>query len=178
MFPLIKIRLTYLKRKTCMLICSYLLIPLILLLSIIIYIATRKGGEELKFNPKQTFQFKHENGSILFNNYDYKEVLPYLKNTSIISKNEEKGKNFAEFLKGICGKDYVVYTDEKSADKYTKNLIIMNYDEKKDAYVFSYKQRKESNIYSPLYEEFPFSLISSQEASDIFSYSFNFTEIM
>ena len=176
MFPLIKIRLTYLKRKTCMLFWSYLLIPLILLLSIIIYLATRKGGEELKFNPKQTFQFKHENESTLFNYYDYKEVLPYLKNTCIISKNEEKGKNFAQFLKGIYGIDYVVYSDEKSADKNTKNLIIMNYDEKKDAYIFSYKQRQESNMYSPVYEEFPFSLISSQQASDIFSYSYNFTE--
>ena len=172
MFPLIKIRLTYLKRKTCMLVCSYLLIPFILLLSIIIYLATRKGEEEVKFNPKQTFQFIHGNESFLFNNYDYKYELHYLKNISIISNNEKKGKNFAEFLKGIFGTDYVIYADEKSVDKSSKNLIIINYDEKKNAYTFSYKQKQELSYYSQ-YDEFPFSLVSSQEASDIFSYSYN-----
>ena len=176
MWPLIKIRLIYLKRKKCMFVCSYLLIPLILLLSIIIYIATSKGGEEVKFNPKQKFQFIHGNESSLFNNYNYKVEIPYLKNTSIISKNEEKGKNFTQFLKGIFGIDYVVYSDEKSADKNTKNLIIMDYDEEKNAYIFSYKQRQELN-YNSIYYEFPFSLISSQEASDIFSYSYNFYDI-
>ena len=171
MFPLIKIRLTYLKRKTCMLVWSYLLIPLIILLSIIIYIATKKGGEDVKFNPKQTFEFTHGNGSSLFNNYDYKRELHYLKNASIISKNEKKGKNFAQFLKGIFDTDYIIYADEKSTDKNSKNLIIINYDEKKNAYTFSYKQKQE--LYFSVYDEFPFSLISSQEASDVFSYTYS-----
>ena len=173
MLPLIKIRLTYLKRKKCTLVFSYLLIPIILLFGIIIYVAKTKGKDPAKYNPKQTFPFDYDK-SLFTSQYD--DIIPYLKNTSLITKNEKKGQNFALFIKEKFNIDINISPDEKSVDKSYKNLIIMNYNEKKDAYTFLHKQNKGSSGYD---EEgpfgFPFSLMSSQDASNIFSYySFNY----
>ena len=167
MLALIKIRLTYLKRRKCALVFSYLLIPLILLMAIIIYVAKTGGKEKAKYNPKQIFPFNYDNS--FFSN-DYRDIIPYLKNTSIVSKNEKKAQNFALYIKTKLNIDIGIYPDEKSVQKNIKNLIIMNYDEKKNAYTFSYKQNKGSEMGEYGGFGFPFTILSSQSASDIFSY--------
>ena len=176
MFPLIKIRLTYLKRNRCMLVFSYLLIPLILIVSIIIYAATTKISKKVEFNPKRTFDFDYD--KTLFDDaYNYQEILPHLRNTSLVCKNGKKGEDFKQFIKNKFNIELEIFPDEKSLDKYWRNIIIMNYDEKKKAYEFSYKQNKGSAFSEDLSEfKFPFNLISSEAATDIFNYSYFFDD--
>ena len=169
MLALIKIRLTYLKRKKCMLIFSYLLIPIILLVSIIIYLINNKVAKNVVFNPKQTFVFDYD--KTLFDaSYNFTEIIPHLSQTSLICKNEKKGKDFKQFIENKFNIELKIYPDEKSLDKDWKNAIIMNYDEKKKSYEFSYKQNQGSEYLSPF--QFPFTLISSEVASDIFNYNY------
>ena len=179
MLTLVKIRLTYLKRKKCMVFFSYLLIPLIILISIVIYVANNKGLSKAEYNPKRIFNYNFDNS--LFDSYlnlnggnEYQYIEQFLRNTSIISNDEEKAKKFQSFLSNKLNIDVEIYSNEKSADKNIANLILINYEKKKNAYEFSYKQNKalvsSAGLGYSKQNLFPFELISSKDAIDIFSY--------
>ena len=175
MLPLIKIRLTYLKRKKCVLFFSYLLIPIIIFISFIVYLLYNKRQKEIIFNEKKIFDYTYDN--LLFNNIndEYNEIIPFLEETSLISKDEKIAKDFQSFLNKKFNIDVEIYPDEKSLDKYCTNIIIINYDKKKNSYRFSYYQKYSTEVVeNSNYSNdkmFPFdNLISSKEAADIFSY--------
>ena len=183
MITLVKIRLTYLKRMKCMVFFSYLLIPLIILISIIIYIATSKGLSKAEYNEKRTFNYNF--GNYLFSTTtpvanEYMMIQEALKNTSIISKDEDKAKKFQSFLFNKLNIHVDIYSNEKSAKKNIANLILINYNKKKNSYEFSLKQNKaliSSGGYGfSLQNLFPFKLISSNDAIDIFSYYDHYPE--
>ena len=174
MITLIKIRLTYLKRSKCMVFFSYLLIPLIILISILVYIANNKGLSKAEYNPKRTFDYNFDNYLFSTNANEYQMIQAFLNNTSIISKDEDKAKKFQSFLSNKLSINVDIYSNEKSASKNIANLLFINYNKKKNSYEFSLKQNKalsnsEGYAYS-LQNLFPFKLISSKEAIDIFSY--------
>ena len=174
MITLVKIRLTYLKRKKCMVFFSYLLIPLIILISIFVYIANNKGLSKTEYNPKRTFNYNFDNYLFSTNANEYQMIQAFLNNTSIISKDEDKAKKFQSFLSNKLNINVDIYSNEKSASKNISNLILINYNKNKNSYEFSLKQNKALRnsvgyAYSLQYL-FPFKLISSKEAIDIFSY--------
>ena len=174
MITLVKIRLTYLKRKKCMVFFSYLLIPLIILISIFVYIANNKGLSQTEYNPKRTFNYNFDNYLFSTNANEYQMIQAFLNNTSIISKDEDKAKKFQSFLSNKLNINVDIYSNEKSASKNISNLILINYNKNKNSYEFSLKQNKALRnsvgyAYSLQYL-FPFKLISSKEAIDIFSY--------
>ena len=180
MITLVKIRLTYLKRSKCMVFFSYLLIPLIILISILVYIANNKGLSKAEYNPKRTFDYNFDNYLFSTNANEYQMIQEFLKNTSIISKDEDKAKKFQSFLSNKLSINVDIYSNEKSASKNIANLIFINYNKKKNSYEFSLKQNKalsnsEGYAYS-LQNLFPFKLISSKEAIDIFSYYDHYPE--
>ena len=176
MIPLIKIRLTYLKRKKCVLVFSYLIIPLILALSAIIYLIVNKHTNRSKINPKIKFDFDYDN--YLFeaddNNYYqlFKQV--FFQNAAIITNDDKIGEDFQSFLQtqpqlGITLK---IFKDEKSIDKDSTNIIKIDYDEKKNSYKFSYLQNKgatqDDNSYSMT--TYPFTIVSTEKIADVFNY--------
>ena len=176
MITLVKIRLTYLKRRKCMVFFSYLFIPLIILISIIVYIANNKGISKAEYNEKRTFDYNF--GNYLFSTTpganEYIMIQEALKNTSIISKDEDKAKKLKSFLSNKLNINIDIYSNEKSAPKNIANLILINYNNKKNSYEFSLKQNKalisSVGFGFALQNLFPFKLISSNDAIDIFSY--------
>ena len=174
MITLVKIRLTYLKRKKCMVFFSYLLIPLIILISILIYVANNKGLSKAEYNPKRTFNYDYDNYLFSTNANEYKLIEGFLKNTSIISKDEDKAKKFQSYLSQKLNINVDIYSNEKSVDKSIANLILINYNKKKNSYEFSFKQKKalinSGGYMNSLENLFPFQLISSKDAIDLFSY--------
>ena len=172
MLALIKIRLTYLKRKKCLFFFSYLLIPLIIGIACIIYFAITKEKKKSKIYPKIKFDYDYE--SYLFkisNESEYLYILPFLKNTSLISNNEDIGKAFKLYILNNLDIDLDIYPDEKSLDKNATNIIKIEYDEKKNSFKFSYVQNYGSELLvdSDPQFAFPFLITSTQNIADIFS---------
>ena len=93
---------------------SYLLIPLIILISIVIYVANNKGLSKAEYNPKRIFNYNFDNS--LFDSYlnlnggnEYQYIEQFLRNTSIISNDEEKAKKFQSFLSNKLNIDVEIY---------------------------------------------------------------------
>jgi len=153
---------------------SYLLIPLIILISILIYVANNKGLSKAEYNPKRTFNYDYDNYLFSTNANEYKLIEGFLKNTSIISKDEDKAKKFQSYLSQKLNINVDIYSNEKSVDKSIANLILINYNKKKNSYEFSFKQKKalinSGGYMNSLENLFPFQLISSKDAIDLFSY--------
>ena len=153
---------------------SYLLIPLIILISILIYVASNKGLSKAEYNPKRTFNYDYDNYLFSTNANEYKLIEGFLKNTSIISKDEDKAKKFQSYLSQKLNINVDIYSNEKSVDKSIANLILINYNKKKNSYEFSFKQKKalinSGGYMNSLENLFPFQLISSKDAIDLFSY--------
>ena len=159
---------------------SYFLIPLIVLISILIYVANNKGLNKAEYNPKRTFNYNFDNKLFNTGADEYQMIQEILKNTSIISKDEEKAKKFQSFLSNKLSINVDIYSNEKSASKNIANLILMNYNKKKNSYEFSFKQNKalinSAGYGLSLANLFPFQLISSKDAIDIFSYYDHYPE--
>ena len=168
MLPLLKIRLTYLKRKKCVLICSYIMIPFIIALSAIIYLIVNKSINKSKINPKIKFDFVYFNQLFTEQDDDLYSMLKlyFLENATLISNNEKIGKAFQEYLLNKLELDLELYQDEKSIDKDATNIIKINYNEKKNSFKFSYLQNSGSNYMG----FFPFSITSTEVIADIFKF--------
>ena len=175
MLPLIKIRATYLKRKKSTCIFSYLLIPSIITFSLIIYILNKDPDDPVKIAGKTIFPdespdyYLFKNSSI--NNYS--ELYPYLENTSLVVNNayiREKLYNYTLEKTNISLK---TYSSESKLNNHSQNIIVLKYNEKKKTYKFTYKEKEIVDLF---YEKkFPFdtSLLSTQNASDVFIYDYD-----
>ena len=174
MLPLLKIRLTYLKRKRAVLVFTYLLIPLLIALSAIIFLIINKKINKSKINPKLKLDFDYSNQ--LFSEEDEQLYsilkLYYLKNATLISNNAEIGKAFQSYLKNKLDVDLKLYQDEKSTDNDSINLIKIDYNEKKNSYKFSLLENSGSKINEP----FPFDIVSTEEIEEIFKYDHSVIE--
>ena len=170
MLSLIKIRATYLKRKKGTVIFSYLLIPTIISVAVIYYMMKKDPSEELIINEKQ--EFSYDKSLYLFNNSNYDELKQYLSNTSLVVNHGEVGKKLVNYIKDKTNISLTLYSDEDQLNNYSQNIIILDYNEKKKTYKFSYKERE---IVDFFYQKtFPFNTtyLSSQNASDVFKYDY------
>ena len=170
MLSLIKIRATYLKRKKGTVIFSYLLIPTIISVAVIYYMMKKDPSEELIINEKQ--EFSYDKSLYLFSNSNYDELKQYLSNSSLVVNHGEVGKKLVNYIKDKTNISLTLYSDEDQLNNYSQNIIILDYNEKKKTYKFSYKERE---IVDFFYQKtFPFNTtyLSSQNASDVFKYDY------
>ena len=171
MIPLIKIRATYLKRKKSTVIFSYLLFPTIISVAAIFYMIKKEPSEELVKNDEK-ISFPYDNNFYLFKNTNYDELRQYLSNTSLVVNHDEVGQKLVNYIKKETNISLKLYSDEDKLNNYSQNIIILDYNEKKKTYKFSYKEREIVDLF--YIKSFPFntSYLSSQNASDVFKYDF------
>ena len=182
MIPLIKIRLTYLKRKKCVLIFSYLIIPIIIAISSIIYLIVNKSTNKSNINPKQTFDLNFDFNDQLFTDddetfYQYLKY-SYFENAAIVSNDNKTGNDFKTYLENkFPGVNLKLFQDEKSIDKQSVYIIKIDYNEINKSYKFSFLQNKgaviENENGEPIpsyYFTYPFTLVSTDKIEDVFKY--------
>ena len=76
-----------------------MLIPILIGIACIIYFIIAKGKKKSKINPKIKFDYDYENYLFkISNESEYLYILPFLKNTSLISNNEDIGKAFKLYI--------------------------------------------------------------------------------
>ena len=171
MLSLIKIRATYLKRKKSTVICSYLLIPGIITIGLIIYIIKKDPEKPIEMNEKQIFDYDLEYS--LFKNSNYSEIEEYLSNTSLIVNDQEIGQKLVNYIKRKTNITLNFYSDEDKLDNHSQNIIILDYNEAKKTYKFTYKEKEIIDIFEEQHFPFNTSFLSSQKASDVFNYDFD-----
>ena len=168
MIPLIKIRATYLKRKKFTIIFSYLMIPTIIIVSVIIYLVNKDPDDPIVMDKK--IEFPENSEYYLFRDSNFSELNEYIKNTSIVCKDTEIGNKLLDYIFNQTNIKLKLYSKEDKLDNYSQNIIILDYNKKKKSYKFTYKE-KEIIDYT---NHFPFNtfLLSSENASDLFKYDY------
>ena len=174
MLPLIKIRITYLKRNKRVLFCNYLFLP-VLIFIIIIVILIKSGTPDLEINDKQEYDQIYEISNIFSSLKSDCNENNFLAHSSIISEDSKLRNKLIEFINEECNLDIKGYSDEKSINT-TQNLIILDYEKKDKFYKFTFKQiqsddyndyqKHEIESIFPFYEN-----ISTQISADPFIYN-------
>ena len=77
MIPLIKIRATYLKRKKFTIIFSYLMIPTIIIVSVIIYLINKDPDDPIVMGKK--IEFPENSEYYLFRDSNFSELNEYIR---------------------------------------------------------------------------------------------------
>ena len=170
MLPLIKIRATYLKRKKGTLIGSYLLMPTVITVAAIYYMLNKDPEDPIEINNKQTFNYNLDYN--LFKDSEksnYSELMLFISNTSLVVENERIGEALVKYIYDKTNISLELYSNEDQLNNHSQNIIILDYNEKKKKYKFTYKEKEVIDIIS---NSFPFntSLLSSQNASNVFIY--------
>ena len=173
MIPLIKIRATYLKRKLCKVIMSYAFIPIIVLIAVIVYIAYSGPADEVEMNPKQTFNFSFGSDYYLFGNSSFNDINIFLSNTSLVVNDADLGKKLVDYIKEQEDLDTQFYEDENQLNNHSQNIVILDYNENKDSYKFTYKEKEIIDINTSSYFPFDSYYLSSDKAMDVFYYVYN-----
>ena len=177
MLPLFKIRVTYLKRKKGSVIISYLLIPTIITVALIIYILKKSPDVPIEMTGMNTDNKTSE--YFLFNNSNFSKIGLYLRNSSLVTNNEKIGDKLLNYIKQKTNVTIQQYSDEEKLDNYSQNIIILDYNEDKKTYKFSYKEKEIVDIRGVQFFPFNTTFLSSQNASDVFKYdyyNYNLTE--
>ena len=172
MIPLIKIRATYLKRKKGTLIFSYLLMPLIIIISIIIYMIKKDKSDPITMIEKQ--EFNYDSDFYLFGSSEqsnYSQISVYLRNTSLVVEDEKIGKALVKFINDKTKVSLKLYSNEDQLNNHSQSVIVLDYNEKKKKYKFTYKEKQIINQTIG----FPFvpSLLSTEGTSNVFKYEFD-----
>ena len=170
MLPLFKIRVTYLKRKKTSVFLTYILIPAIITISVIVYILNKDPSSPIEMSEKRVFDYNSE--YLLFGNSNYSLIEEYLENTSLVVNNEEIGQKLVNYIKTKVNIDLNLYLDEEELNNHSQNIVILDYNEKKKTYKFTYKEKEIIDMNYT--QHFPFftSFLSSQNASDVFKLDF------
>ena len=146
MIPLIKIRATYLKRNKCKVFISYILIPIIVIIGVIFYIANKDSKEKLEMNQKQIFDYLPDSDYYLFRDSNFENISLYLSNTSLVVNDENLGNKLVEYIKEEVDLDLELYSNEKQLNNHSQNIVILNYNSKKNTYKFSYIEKEIINF--------------------------------
>ena len=173
MWPLIKIRLTYLKRHKRVLICNYLFMPTIIFI-IVIVAMIKSGTPDLEINNKQVYDNSpYENINIKFSNVDkFCERSTFLNHSSIIAQDDDLRNKLVNFINNECKSNIQGYSDENSINS-TQNLIVLDYNKKDKYYKFIFKEIQGDDYNKIFYTNliFPFSeSLSTRISSDPFTY--------
>ena len=175
MLALVKIRCIFLKRYPPKIVMFYIAMPITVIMAAIIYKLQTKDQEgEFQMNPKQIFNYSF--GSEYYfknNNFINSDISLFLSNTSLVVNDEQLGNKLVSYIKENANVTVNLYDDEDKLDNYAQNIIILNHNEKKDSYKFTYKEKEVKEINTS--NNFPFetSLLSTQNAMDIFKYQYD-----
>ena len=175
MLALVKIRSIFLKRYPPKIVLYYIAMPITAIIAAIIYKAETKDSEkEFQMNPKQTFNYSF--GSEYYfkdKNFNNSDISLFLSNTSLVVKNEQLGNKLVSYIKENANVTVNLYDDEDKLDNNAQNIIVLKYDEKKDSYKFTYKEKEIKKVNTSSNFPFDTELLSSQNAIDVFKYEFN-----
>ena len=171
MLPLFKIRATYLKRKKGSVIFSYLLIPSIIIVAAIIYIIKKTPDNPIEINEKRIFDYNSE--YYLFKDSNYSKIELYLRNSSLVTNNEKIGQKLLDYINQKTNINIKMYSDEEELNNHSQNIIILDYNEDKKTYKFTYKEKEIIDIMGIQFFPFNTSFLSSQNASDVFKYDYD-----
>ena len=141
MIPLIKIRATYLKRYKSKVIFSYGLIPIAVIIGIIIYLVKKDSDDKFEMNDKQSFDYKYGDKYSLFKDSNFKSISYFLSNTSLVVNDENLGKKLIEYIEEKVQIKLKLYKNENELNNHSQNIILLDYNEKKDNYKFTYKEK-------------------------------------
>ena len=170
MIPLIKLRTTYYKRKKVTFFCSYLLIPIVLLIVILYVKIVNNISIVDTIEEKKVFGYNLT--QYLFpNNSTYVDLLIYLQNTSIVINDLKLGEELQSFIENNTGVKVKYYDNENKLDNYSQNIIQFQYDSKEKSYQIKYIEKQTTSI--SFFLTFPFDTgsLSSLAASDVFNYN-------
>ena len=174
MIPLIKIRATYLKRHKVQVLFTYCFIPIIVLIGVTIYLINKDPTEEMQMNQKQSFNYKSSSDLYLFGNYsNFPNIYPFLSNTSLVVNDKDIGKKLVDYIKEKINMTLNLYSNEKQLNNHSQNIVILDYNSNKNSYKFTYKEKEILSANNPNYFPFTSSLLSTQNASDVFKYEYN-----
>ena len=174
MLPLIKIRATYLKRHKGKVIMSYCFIPIIVI-SLAAYFTVRKSSDgDIIINDKQNFTYNYNSEYYLFKDSNFTNIYFYLSNTSLVVNDENIGKKLVEYIEEQAKIKLNLYKDESELNNNSQNIVILDYNENKDSFKFTYKEKQISQTNLSHYFPFKSELLSTQNALDIFNYEYNY----
>ena len=172
MLALIKIRATYLKRRKARVIFCYCLIPIIVTIGAAYY-RIKKGPEgDIEIKEKQKFDYSFGDEYFLFNNSNYTNISLYLSNTSLVVNDENLGNKLVDYIEEKTKLKLKLYTDEKQLNNHSQNIVILDYNQNKDSYKFTYKEKVISRTGLSRYFPFESFLLSTQLALDVFNYEY------
>ena len=170
MIPLIKLRTTYYKRKKVTFFCSYLLIPIVLLIVILYVKIVNNISIVDTIEEKKVFGYNLT--QYLFpNNSTYVDLLIYLQNTSIVINDLKLGEELQSFIENNTGVKVKYYDNENKLDNYSQNIIQFQYDSKEKSYQIKYIEKQTTGISFFLHFPFDTGSLSSLAASDVFNYN-------
>ena len=129
MLPLFKIRATYLKRKKCNVFLTYLLIPIVIISSVIIYLIYKDPDEPIKMDDKQIFNY--DSNFALFGDSDYSLLEEFIKNTSLVVNNRDLGQKLVNYIFRKTNITLNLYSEEEELNNHSQNILILDYNEKK-----------------------------------------------
>ena len=172
MIPLIKIRATYLKRKKLKVFFSYCMIPLMVIIAAIYYLSMGES-KDYEINEKQKFVYNFDSEYYLFKDSNFTDIYLYLSNTSLIVNNADLGNKLVDYIEEQTKLKLKLYSDENQLNNHSQNILILNYDEDKDSYKFSYKEKEISQMYLKRFFPFDSSLLSTQKSLDVFTYEYD-----
>ena len=173
MIPLIKIRATYLKRKKLKVFFSYCMIPLMVIIAAIYY-SSMGESKDYEINEKQKFVYNFDSEYYLFKDSNFTDIYLYLSNTSLIVNNADLGNKLVDYIEEQTKLKLQLYSDENQLNNHSQNILILNYDEDKDSYKFSYKEKEISQMdYLKRFFPFDSSLLSTQKSLDVFTYEYD-----
>ena len=174
MLALIKIRATYLKRKKAKVIFSYCLIPIIVIIAAAYYTIKRSPQGDIEIDEKQTFNYSLSSEYYLFKDSNFSDISFYLSNTSLVVNDNNVGNKLVEYIEDQTKLKLELYQDEKLLNNHSQNIVILDYNQNKDTYKFTYKEKEISKTNLSHYFPFDSSLLSTQISLDVFNYQYNY----
>ena len=174
MLALIKIRATYLKRKKAKVIFSYCLFPIIVIIAAAYYTIKRSPQGDIEIDEKQTFNYSLSSEYYLFKDSNFSDISFYLSNTSLVVNDNNVGNKLVEYIEEQTKLKLELYQDEKLLNNHSQNIVILDYNQNKDTYKFTYKEKEISQTNLSRYFPFDSSLLSTQISLDVFNYQYNY----
>ena len=174
MIPLIKIRLTFLKRKNAQVFFNYIFVPMWVIMAIIFYSTKIKNEEKPETREKQVFEYENGAEFYLFKNNDnFENISSYIKNTSLVVNDITIGTKLVEYIKDKFKADLKLYSNENELNYTSQNILILDYNSDKNSFKFTFKQKEIINKSEIKYFPFNSSNLSTIKSSDIFEYQYN-----
>ena len=158
MKPMLKIRIKFFLRNKCMLIWTYLLIPIIAFIFSIFYLCINKNIYLYNLEQKEIKGFPlHED--YLFHNRSYNRLEEIFRQSIFLVNNETDYNSLPKFISDLKGINVNCYMNKKDIDKpYSLLFELIN---KKGKYKIKFSQKNFYRLFDLYSEDF-------QDSTDLF----------